>query len=159
MKYFWVLARVCIGLFVAYAGFQKLIQPAENFAAFIRTYEMIPEVIVMPIATILPWLEWLGGALLALGYLTKYSAGLVSILNCSFLLVLLSGLITGSTLGSDCGCFGEASPLKVWHMLVIDSVSFIIAVRLAMRKKFPFSLDALLLKPPKVSKSKMKKRK
>lgn len=147
-----VLGRAAIGGVIAYAGFTKLMEPMENFAAILRNYDVIPEALVMPTARILPWMEWICGSLLVMGYLARFMAWTLSLVSLGFVLVLGSGvlakLFTGAGLdpAADCGCFGElGGTVRIWQILLFDIFSVALLVRISFLRILPLTLDGLLL--------------
>lgn len=76
----------------------------SRFAKNIRTYKMLPQPLVFPMAVYLPWLELVAGLTLLTG-VWKREALTVSLLLCgTFLLANATALVRG--LEIDCGCFG-----------------------------------------------------
>ena len=132
---FWVLARLAVGVVFAYAGFMKLIEPVENFQAVIAAYRIVPPALAPIAARAVPWLEWLAGACLVLGYLPRTSAGVVSLLSAAFSVLLAAGLLGGKGLPHDCGCFGASGlHLSPPQALALDLVSLALALRLACKE-------------------------
>ncbi len=85
-------------------GFGKIYHPS-SFANNIRTYEMVPEPLVFPLAIYLPWLELTTGLVLLAG-VWKREGLFVAMTLCVVLLVAnMTVLIRG--LEIICGCFGE----------------------------------------------------
>lgn len=111
------ILRVLVGALFLLAGLLKLLAPPEEFAAVIRTYQVIPEVLIDPVALVLPWMEFLSGALLLLGLFTRLMAGIVGMQLLTFLGAMGLVLIQGIPL-EDCGCFGNLgfseTPLQVF---------------------------------------------
>jgi len=158
MKYIWFLTRVFVGIVFAYAGLSKLMEPVENFAAVLGNYDLIPAVLVSIFARIVPWLEWVLGGFLVLGYAPKHVARMMAGMTGIFLGVLVYSFLTGGA-DSDCGCFGQSGlQLSKKQMFILDIVNFGILLRLSFLDKFSFSVDSLLrdfkLKKPIVWKKK-----
>ena len=150
MKIVWIFARLIVGMMMAYPGFSKLIEPVENFVAIIRNYEVIPDLLAIPVAYVLPWIEWICGALLVVGYMTRWMAMTLASLCFGFLMVIITALMVGVSPDIDCGCFGETGGhFNLWQVIIIDSIYLAVLIRLSFLKHFPLSLDALLLKPRK----------
>lgn len=103
----WVLGLVLIVAAVGVPGSGwaggKVGHPS-SFAKSIRTYEMVPQSLVFPMAVYMPWLELLTGVALLTG-VWKRETLLVAVLLCAtFLVANVSALARG--LDIDCGCFG-----------------------------------------------------
>src|SRR5579859_1565224 len=73
-----VAFRVAIGFVFVYAGFAKAAAPAEEFAAVIEAYYLLPQDWVLPFAQVLPWLEMIFGVYLIAGYRTRLSAAAIA---------------------------------------------------------------------------------
>ena len=164
MKNIWIVLRLLVGLLFAYAGFSKLLEPMENFAASLSHYDLIPAFAIVPIAWILPWVEWIAGCFLFLGYAPRQAAITLASMTFIFLIVLISTFFKDSIAGGDCGCFGGSGiHLTTKQVFVMDVINFSILLRLVFLKNFPWSLDALLksekLKPkPKFRYKNVKRR-
>ncbi|MDP3980864.1 MAG: MauE/DoxX family redox-associated membrane protein [Chlamydiota bacterium] len=158
MKYVWFIARIAVGVMMAYPGFSKLMEPVENFVAIINNYGVVPHVLILPIAYVLPWIEWICGCLLIFGYMTHRMAIALAVLCFGFVMLIASALVTGVSPDIDCGCFGESGGhFNLWQVLIFDSVYLLILLRLFFLKHFSFSLDSLLLgKSQDLSSKKMK---
>jgi uncharacterized membrane protein YphA (DoxX/SURF4 family) len=144
------LGRLFLGLVFAYSGFSKLMEPVENFQGSMAAYEVIPYAVIPFLARIIPWIEFLFGVFLILGYLPRISALVLAGMSASFVfLILMTRIVTG-VLPADCGCFGEGSliHLKPLQVLIMDICNTFIGVRLALLKNHPFSLAAFLKAKP-----------
>lgn len=135
-----------LGLVFAYSGFTKLLEPIENFQGGMAAYEIIPYAVVPLLAHVIPWIEFLFGVFLLLGYWPQMSALVLAVMSLSFVLLIVITKIVTKTLPSDCGCFGEGSliHLNPTQVLVMDVCNSLIGIRLALLKNHPFSLDAFL---------------
>jgi hypothetical protein len=93
------------GAIFIYAGVIKLLEPA-SFAVLLDAYGIIPDPLILPVATVLPALEVAAGA----GLLFDLRGSLSFITG---LLVLFSVITSyGIWMGLDveCGCFGPQDP-------------------------------------------------
>lgn len=140
------LGRIFLGLVFAYSGFTKLMEPVENFQGGMAAYEVIPYGVIPFLAHVIPWIEFLFGAFLILGYLPRVSALVLAAMSWSFVLLILTTRIVTGALPADCGCFGEGSliHLKPLQVLLMDICNTAIGIRLACLKDHPFSLNLLL---------------
>ena len=140
--------RFFTGFIFLAAGFSKLVEPVENFQHVLTSYAVFHPSLVSPIAHILPWLEFVFGAYLILGYLPRLSSALLGCFSLTFMAVLLlSGAFWGRG-GESCGCFGEGAWIKlsVRQIFFVDLANFFICVILVIRSRFPMSLDSFLKK-------------
>ncbi len=98
-------ARWCLaGLFIA-SGMTKLMDPVR-FAVLIDAYGIVPEMMVMPVAVILPVVEVV--AALCLLSNIRGSLAVITLQMVLFMAVLGYGIWLG--LDVDCGCFGPGDP-------------------------------------------------
>jgi uncharacterized membrane protein YphA (DoxX/SURF4 family) len=140
------LGRMFLGLIFAYSGFVKLMEPVENFQGGMAAYEIIPYAVVPFLARMIPWIEFLFGAFLLLGFLPRVSAFVLAGMSLSFVLLILTTRIVTGALPAHCGCFGEGSliHLKPMQVLAMDVCNVFIGIRLALLKNHPFSVANFL---------------
>jgi uncharacterized membrane protein YphA (DoxX/SURF4 family) len=140
------LGRIFIGWVFAYSGFIKLMEPVENFQGGMAAYEIIPYAVIPFLARIIPWIEFLFGVFLIIGYLPRVSALVLAGMSLSFVLLILATRIMTGALPANCGCFGERSliHLKPMQVLVMDIFNTVIGVRLSLVKNHPFGVAAFL---------------
>ncbi|MBD3375061.1 DoxX family membrane protein [candidate division KSB1 bacterium] len=96
------LARLILAAVFIYAGVVKILDP-RGFAISIDNYQMLPYILVVLMAIILPWIEVLAGLALLIGKWIRGSALIFMVLNTVFIIALASALARG--LNIDCGCF------------------------------------------------------
>jgi uncharacterized membrane protein YphA (DoxX/SURF4 family) len=94
--------RIFLGMVFLYAGFVKILQPAD-FAEAVYSYRILPDALVNLAALALPWLELSLGLCLVAGL---WFPGAV-ILTTSLLGVFIGALVFNLIRGLDvhCGCF------------------------------------------------------
>ncbi len=100
--YILLLVRVVVGFLFIAASIDKIASP-DTFAAAIGNYRLLPSALIVPAATILPWMELLCGIGLVSGFHTRGSALLISCMLAVFTLAVLTALFRG--LDISCGCF------------------------------------------------------
>jgi uncharacterized membrane protein YphA (DoxX/SURF4 family) len=119
MEWLYRLCRWTLGGIFIYAGSTKLLEP-EIFAVLIEAYGIVPERLLMPVATGLPLLEVIAG--IGLLFDIRGSLSLTTGLLVLFMVVLGYGIAMG--LDVDCGCFGPEDPeAEAFHGLRLSSVS------------------------------------
>lgn len=96
----WALA----GIFLA-AAVPKILDPA-GFALDISHYAMVPDILINPMAIILPWIEAVGALALLSGFAVEGGLLLVNLLILVFMAGLAQAWVRG--LDIDCGCFGHS---------------------------------------------------
>ncbi|MFA6056160.1 MAG: MauE/DoxX family redox-associated membrane protein [Thermodesulfovibrionales bacterium] len=132
-----VTARVVLGAVFVYAGFIKLIDP-KAFAVFISRYDIVPQILLVPVAIGLPALEFLAG----LALIMNIRGSLTVIFSLLFLFVSVLGYGILNNLNVDCGCFSEEdikgfNSLRIAFyrdLIMIAMASYIYAYRRFLRQ-------------------------
>ena len=96
------IIRCALGLVFVYASIDKIRHPQE-FLNVIYNYRIFPDVLLCPIAIVLPWLELTAGICLITGIFMEGAVLLATLLLISFFLIILTNLIRGINI--ECGCF------------------------------------------------------
>ncbi|MFA4919756.1 MAG: MauE/DoxX family redox-associated membrane protein [Thermodesulfovibrionales bacterium] len=122
---FSVAARVVLGAVFVYAGFIKLIDP-KAFAVSISRYDIVPQILLAPVAIGLPALEFLAG----LGLIINIRGSLTVIFSLLFLFVSVLGYGILNNLNIDCGCFSEED-IKGFNSLRIAFYRDLIMIAIA----------------------------
>lgn len=113
-----LVLRVILGAVFAYAGYVKLRDPWQIFAASIASYELVPMWMGEILAKTFPWFEIVLGAGLIIGWrLLAPSATLTALVLLFFNVMLWRAFLQGKEI--DCGCFGAGEALT-WKTLVRD---------------------------------------
>ena len=125
----WVLG----GIFI-YSGATKLLAP-QTFAVLIEAYGLIPDMLLMPVALILPALEVVAGV----GLLFDIRGSLAVIAGLLLLFIAILGYGIRMGLDVDCGCFGPEEPeAEAFHglrlalyrdMVMLTAVIFLYGMR------------------------------
>ena len=143
----WIFARVFVGSVFVYAGLTKLLEPAANFEAALLKYGVFSPALIFWMARIVPWVEWILGSFLVLGYAPRFTARASALLCLAFLVTLGSSRLFLEAGGTDCGCFGNLGlHLNVRQIFVVDLVNLALLLRIAFLKEFPGSVHSFLLK-------------
>ena len=119
MKWLRLVLRAALGSAFVVSGFQKLISPAENFAAVIEKFEIIQGPAAIFLSHVLPWGELVAGACLLVGLWIPLSLAALWLMNTVFIGVLGSALIRKLPL-EQCGCFGKNLSIPIPVMLGLD---------------------------------------
>ena len=136
-----IALRVACGSVLLFAGFAKIMQPPEETAAAFDIYRIFPAALLMPAATIIPWMEYLVGGFLVAGFKTRYLAAAASAIFFMFLTVLIAGLARGLNI-ADCGCFGNMGVhLEPRQTMILDAAMLLAALWLFKQEEHPLSLD------------------
>jgi uncharacterized membrane protein YphA (DoxX/SURF4 family) len=143
----WFFARLFVGVIFIYTGFEKLIEPVENFRGVIAEYRMVPHFLVAPAAYAVPWFEFLTGVFLVLGYAARWTAAALGFLSAGFVFLLGGEFLLTGQFPADCGCFGSGTVrLSVPQVFVLDILNVLLCLKLFLIKDHPFSIDRWLQK-------------
>jgi uncharacterized membrane protein YphA (DoxX/SURF4 family) len=113
-----LLLRLALAGIFIYAGYVKLRDPWQLFAASIASYELVPMWMGEIIAKAFPWVEIAMGVGLLIGWrLLTPSALLTALVLVFFNVMLWRAFLQGKEI--DCGCFGPGEALT-WKTLVRD---------------------------------------
>jgi len=112
-NWIYVLCRWVLGTVFIYGGSTKLIEP-EIFATLIDAYGILPEIMLLPVAILLPAFEVIAG----IGILFDIRGSLTAILGLLILFLLILGYGMAMGLDVDCGCFSPGDPeARAFHGL------------------------------------------
>ncbi len=129
----WACRIILAGIFL-YSGYIKIESPLQ-FAAAITGYKLVPDTLVFPLATYLPWLEIALGVLLLSGWKVRYTALGASGLLLAFIAILTVTYLRG--IDADCGCFGygdKISPKTIARDGMILLPAIYLALEFRLRK-------------------------
>ena len=101
-EYLQLSIRLILGGLFLYAGLGKITTPLD-FAASVYNYKLLPDELIGPVATAIPWIEALSGFCLLMGLHTKGGALAISGLLAVFIAILIISAARG--LDVECGCF------------------------------------------------------
>nr|WP_027928006.1 MauE/DoxX family redox-associated membrane protein [Amycolatopsis benzoatilytica] len=139
-------ARLGLAAVWLVSGGVKMADPGQTYIA-VQAYDVLPQVLVRPVATGLPLLEMVLGVLLLAGLATRWIAGASVVL----LAVLVAGIAQSWARGLsiDCGCFGgggrvAAGQTEYPQEILRDTGFALLAIWLLARPRTWFSLDRWL---------------
>lgn len=141
----WRLAcRLVPAGLLLWAGLAKALDRQASILA-VDAYDVLPQVLVRPVATVLPWIEIGVAALLVLGLFVRF-AGLATI---ALAAVFIAGMAQAKARGLaiDCGCFGGggAGDGVSWWDIARDVPILVAGLYLAWRPAGPLQLDNAFL--------------
>jgi uncharacterized membrane protein YphA (DoxX/SURF4 family) len=125
-KYIVFLLRIIIGAMFIYSGFTKFAEPFK-FETIVGNYAMLPQVIIHPFATLLPWVEVIVGTALILGILKRHISYIILLMLLMFIIAVSYQIIRGNTGECGCGLPGE----DFTQVLIRDFVMFAATVLIA----------------------------
>jgi len=121
----WVLFRVCLGALFLFSGFEKLLQPYQNFLLVIESYDVIHGTAAELAARAIPWIELVSGTFLLVGLWLVWALRAVWLL-CSMFLVVVAQAMWRQLPVDECGCFGGLITLPLPAVLGLDACLWVI---------------------------------
>jgi uncharacterized membrane protein YphA (DoxX/SURF4 family) len=132
-KYIYLVFRLTLGSIFIYASIDKILNPAD-FAKIVYNYKLLPGFAINIFGIILPWIEFISGLLLIIGFRTQGSAFIISALLVVFIFAISINVIRGVDI--SCGCFSTSSShsSKVGLSLLFrDMLMLIMGIYLCMQ--------------------------
>ncbi len=146
-KWLLLIARLVLSAVLIFAGYEKLLNPAESRAAIVAYRLYLPEALLNFSTTALPAFEVVVGLLFLLGIFVRFSSIATIALMLMFIVMISQVWYRGFSI--DCGCFGgggDVSPEgKEWRYtaeILRDTLFIGLAVLLARKPHTPFSISA-----------------
>ncbi len=137
----WMLARIFLAAVFIFAGFLKLSGPVENFRGMIASYGVVPYAWIGVIAHTMPWLEFIFGITLFVGYLPRIASAVLGVLSFSFICLIAFAQVRG-TLPANCGCFGDGFHMSPYQMSLLDALNVLLSVKLFQIRSHRWCLAA-----------------
>ena len=130
----WLCRLILAGIFL-YSGYVKIREPLQ-FAVAIAGYKLVPENLIFPLATYLPWLEIALGLGILIGWKIRYFSLASAALLLFFIVVL--AITIGRGIEANCGCFSldeRISPKTIARdsLILIPALYLIAEPRLRKR--------------------------
>ncbi len=133
--------RVYLAGVFLFACVHKIANPSE-FAMDIATYDILPLVLINPMAICLPWVELGAGILLLIGYRSKGAALAIAGMMFMFLVAIILAL--SKDIEMSCGCFAsqamESDPIGTWTVFR-DSSWLLMAVYVIILDRHPMGIE------------------
>lgn len=136
--------RLVLGFFFIYASLGKIAHPAQ-FAEAIANYRLAPYVLLNLTAVLLPWVEFITGLFLIIGFKSHTSVIVIGVLLVIFEVMILINIYRGAPI--SCGCFDSGSEPIGWEKVIEDALMLAFAVqiyyfdRLEILKHFKSTTD------------------
>ncbi|MDD5217173.1 MAG: DoxX family protein [Candidatus Omnitrophica bacterium] len=140
----WFLVRIIVGIIFIYSGMGKLLTPLAETRALFYQYAFLPAFAVPWIALLFPWVEFITGSFLVLGYMTRLAATTIMGFTFCFIVLLGSELLLKGHFPQDCGCFAGGWKLPTPAIIFMDVVNFFMSLQLARLRDHRWSLDQWL---------------
>jgi len=119
--------RVYLGYFFIYASLSKIPHPAQ-FAEAIANYRLIPYMALNLGAIILPWIEFVTGLFLIIGFKSKASAAVIGLLLIMFDVMLLINMYQGAPI--TCGCYDTVGEPIGWKKILENALMLVFSVQI-----------------------------
>lgn len=137
--------RILIGGIYLLSGLSKLIQPIEYFEIAVGFYDLIPDNAIHYVALIVPWIEFIFGTHLLLGYDTKKSGIILAGLSGIFQVVLAQAVLRDLPV-DECGCFGGGYVhLTLYQSFALDTFLVLCLIQIISHRS-KFALDNIFEK-------------
>ena len=121
-RYLAFALRLCVGGFFLYASMSKIPYPAQ-FAEATANYRLVPYWLINPVAVVMPWLEFVCGLFLVIGFTSRASAVLIGLLLVLFNTMVLINMYWGAPI--SCGCYDTVGEPIGW-MKIIENLGLLI---------------------------------
>ncbi|MGC8490956.1 MAG: MauE/DoxX family redox-associated membrane protein [Syntrophobacteraceae bacterium] len=136
--------RLVLGFFFIYASLGKIAHP-DQFAEAIANYRLTPYVLLNLTAVLLPWVEFITGLFLIIGFKSHTSVIVIGVLLVMFEVMILINIYRGAPI--SCGCFDSGGEPIGWEKVLEDALLLAFAVqiyyfdRLEILKHFKSTTD------------------
>ena len=146
MNWVVLVLRIALGAIFLFAGAAK-VGHADQFAAQIAGFRLLPQPMVAPLAVALPYIAILLGGYLVVGLFTRTAAWFAVALLAVFDLAVASAVVRGMTV--SCGCFGpNDTTVTTWGEVARDAVFVLLAVIVALRPPGALAVDRRIVNAP-----------
>ena len=144
-RYLSFVFRIGLGVIFIISGAGKLPEGAA-FVDQVEEANILPHALAWVYGAALPYVEIVIGALLILGLLSRFAAGIGGLAALSFIIGNSTRLYRG--LYGECGCFGNVAWLQfsTRDALIIDFVLLILALQILVHKGEFLSLDSKIFR-------------
>lgn len=140
------ILRVGLGGIFVFASLGKIVDDPLIFVSAVESYKLLPSALVPIFSVVLPWIEFIAGILLIIGYAVESAAAIIALMLIAFIVGITVNLFRGVEMA--CGCFGflEGGDKIGWHT-VMRNIAMLLSAVLLVFANVPFaSLEGLFSK-------------
>lgn len=125
-EYLALALRLYVGYFFIYASVSKIPYPAQ-FAEATANYRIIPYWFLNLGAVVLPWVEFVAGLFLIIGFMSRASAILIGLMLIMFDVMVLINMYWGAPI--TCGCYDTVGEPIGWKKISENALMFVFLVQ------------------------------
>lgn len=122
-----LVLRLYVGGFFLYASMSKIPYPAQ-FAEATASYRLVPYWLLNLGAVILPWLEFVCGLFLVIGFMSRASAILIGCMIVLFNIMVLINMAWGAPIG--CGCYDTVGEPIGWKKIAENVIMLLFTIQI-----------------------------
>ena len=126
-EYLALVLRIYVGCFFLYASMGKIPYPAQ-FAEASANYRLVPYWFLNLGAVILPWVEFVCGLFLIIGFLSRASAILIGSMIILFNIMVLINMYWGAPI--TCGCYDTVGEPIGWKKITENLIMLIFTIQI-----------------------------
>jgi putative oxidoreductase len=141
--------RVALGGFFLYASMSKIPYPAQ-FAEATAGYRLVPYWLLNPGAIVLPWIEFVCGLFLIMGFVSRAATVIIGLMLIMFIAMVLINMYWGAPI--NCGCYDTVGEPIGWRKIVENSLMLLAAIQVYFYNRLLLFRRGSLMDPAKIAK-------